>query len=900
MKPSDSMSSQKFNLRKQLKIIAITFNVIWTLLFVGVYFWVVNAEKAEILKLAQKQARASHDKDVMYREWIASKGGVYASIDKNTPPNPFLKYIPERDIITPSGKKLTLVNPAYMTRQVHELSEKKYGVKGHITSLNPIRPENKPDEWEIEALKTFENGEESLTGISQIDGKPYLRYMERFIVDDSCLKCHAHQGYKIGDIRGGISTSVPLLEYYEISSHRLKFYSPTLFFIWFAGILLFNCGSFVLRKNIKFNEKTERALHESRNQLMESQDIAKLGSYSLDITSGLWTSSEILDSVFGIDEKFERSIEGWASLIHPDDRQMMVNHFTKEVVAQGVKFDKQYRIIRNNDQAELWVHGMGRLDFDKEGHPIKMHGTIQDITPQKKAELELAKRQAQFSAIFNSITDAIVFTDLDRRILMINPAFTSTLGYDLEEVKGKETKFFYANPDDFQQKGKERFRKRATIDNPVYEVDYRRKDGAVFTGETLGIHVKDSTQNSIGYLGIIRDITQRKRNEEEKAELEKQLRQAYKMEAIGTMAGGIAHDFNNILAIILGNADMAKDDIPTGNNARYNIDQVIKASNRAKDLVKQILTFSRQSEQQLSPIQPCPIIKESLKLLRSTIPTTISIVQNVCNDSCNIIADATQIHQLLMNLFSNAVHAMEEKGTLEVTVDLVDLDAQYIEHRSGLNPGQHLKIKVKDTGKGIDKESQERIFDPFYTTKEIDEGTGMGLSIVLGIVKNHKGFIEVDSELGEGTTFTIYFPVVEEVGVQETSNPIEDNPKGDEKILFVDDEVMLADMGQKILERQGYQVTATTSSNHALEIFQSDPDAFDLVITDQSMPNISGYELSEELLKIRHDIPIILCTGFSKKISEKTAKKIGIKAFCIKPLDRKSLAAVVRNVLDEK
>jgi signal transduction histidine kinase/ActR/RegA family two-component response regulator len=395
------------------------------------------------------------------------------------------------------------------------------------------------------------------------------------------------------------------------------------------------------------------------------------------------------------------------------------------------------------------------------------------------------------------------------------------------------------------------------------------------------------------------EITERKHAEKKKEKLEAQLRQAYKMEAIGTMAGGIAHDFNNILAIILGNADMAKDDIPESNPARYYIDQVLEASSRAKDLVKQILTFSRQSEQKLLPIKPCSVINESLKLFRSTTPTTVNIVQNICKDCCMIMADTTQLRQLLMNLFSNAVHAMDEKGTLEVTAAMVDLGVDDIAHQPGLNPGQHLKIKVRDTGTGMDKETQDRIFDPFYTTKEVDEGTGMGLSIVLGIVKSHKGFVQVDSEPGEGSIFTIYFPAVEDGQSQKIEEVTEVYPRGNERILFVDDEEMLAELGGRMLERLGYEVTVKSSSKDASETFKLNPETFDLVITDQSMPNMSGIELSAELLNVRPDIPIILCTGFSKKTSGEKAKEIGIKEFCVKPLDRKELAHVVRKVLDE-
>ena len=263
------------------------------------------------------------------------------------------------------------------------------------------------------------------------------------------------------------------------------------------------------------------------------------------------------------------------------------------------------------------------------------------------------------------------------------------------------------------------------------------------------------------------------------------------------------------------------------------------------------------------------------------------------------MADSTQFHQLLMNLFSNAIHAMDEKGTIKVSVSTVQLGPDDMSHKSGLNPGLFLTIKVSDTGMGMNKETQEKIFDPFYTTKEVDEGTGMGLSIVLGIVKSHNGFVEVDSEPGKGTIFTLYFPALGDAQVLKIEETTEEYLRGNERILFVDDEELLAEMGSRMLGRQGYQVTISTSSKGALETFKSNPEAFDLVITDQTMPNMSGSELSSELLNIRPEIPIIICTGYSKMITEGTAKEMGIREFCVKPLDRKDFARVVRKVLDD-
>ncbi|MBW1741609.1 MAG: response regulator [Deltaproteobacteria bacterium] len=393
---------------------------------------------------------------------------------------------------------------------------------------------------------------------------------------------------------------------------------------------------------------------------------------------------------------------------------------------------------------------------------------------------------------------------------------------------------------------------------------------------------------------------ERKRAEEEKRKLEAELRQAQKMEAIGTLAGSIAHEFNNILGIILGNTDSALDCIPEWSPARYNLDGVRKACLRAKDVVKQILIFSRQSVEGKKPLQISLVVKDALKLLRASLPTTIEIRQNIQDQVGTILADPTLIHQVMMNLCINAAHAMRQKdGVLEVSLVDLELDADAVAQYPDLTPGSYLRLSVSDTGHGIEPEIIDRIFDPYFTTKGLAEGTGMGLAVVQGTVKSHGGVITVQSKPGEGTTFHIFFPRIESqvTPKSEVATPL---PRGNERILFVDDEEMLADMGQRMLERLGYEVVATTVSVKALESFRAQPDKFDLVITDQTMPHMTGEMLAKELIRIRPDIPIILCTGFSEAITPERAKAMGIREFMMKPIDTSELGKSIRRVLDHK
>jgi PAS domain S-box-containing protein len=386
----------------------------------------------------------------------------------------------------------------------------------------------------------------------------------------------------------------------------------------------------------------------------------------------------------------------------------------------------------------------------------------------------------------------------------------------------------------------------------------------------------------------------------EKRKLEAQLRQAYKMEAIGTLSGGIAHDFNNVLSIILGNAELAIDDIPEWSPARFNLKEIRTASMRAKDVVRQLLNFSRKANQELKPTKIIPVVKDALKFLRATIPTSIEIRQNIQDASDTVLADSTQIHQVILNLGTNAFHAMEETGgILEIGIKNVVFDQVAAISHSDLIPGKYVELTVSDTGQGIAPEIRERIFDPYFTTKEIGKGTGMGLSVVLGIVKGHGGAISVDSEPGKGTRIRIFLPMVEREAVTEFVSEEKLSP-GNESILFVDDEESLADLGRLRLEKMGYRVTAVTRPAEALELFCANPDQFDLVITDMTMPQMTGDRLAKEILKIRYDMPIIICTGFHEKMTEEKSTEIGIKAFLLKPVSIKNLAKSVREVLDKE
>jgi len=516
--------------------------------------------------------------------------------------------------------------------------------------------------------------------------------------------------------------------------------------------------------------------------------------------------------------------------------------------------------------------------------------TALDITKRKMAEEALRESQNRLRDISLSMADWIWETDGETKFTYLSQSIKDVLGYAPEELIGKTP--FDLMPEDESVRVKEIVSKIISKSENIKDLENWNidKEGHRLFMLTSGIPILNNEGKIQGYRGVNKNITTQRK-------LETQLQQAQKMESIGTLAGGIAHDFNNILFPIVGYTEMLLEDVPKNSPFRDSLNKIYNSSLRAKDLVNQILTFSRQEASELKLIKMQPVIKEALKLMRSTIPTTIEIKQDI-NADCGVIkVDPTQIHQIVMNLTTNAYHAMEETGgELKVSLKQINLETLDLMDPK-MEPGAYACLIVADTGVGMDKNVTDKIFDPFFTTKAIGKGTGMGLSVVHGIVTIMGGAIQVYSEQGKGTEFHVYFPVEKNSLKKQTTHSKIQIQGGTEQILIVDDEEEILAMEKKMLERLGYQVTSLTDSMEALEIFRASPHRFDLIITDMAMPNMAGDKLSAELTKIRSDIPVLLCTGFSKTMSEEQAISQGIKGFLFKPIVMKELAQKIREVL---
>jgi len=657
-------------------------------------------------------------------------------------------------------------------------------------------------------------------------------------------------------------------------------------------------------KEITFNNKqTENSLTESEAQYRVLFETSPDPIIMYDLQGNIIMVNKQAAAAYGMSypEEFMATYNNIMDILDDTDRNQAIDRLAD--LLQGNVIPKNtYKFLTRDGDCLIGEVNTSVIK-DHHDHPRAFISIIHDVTLRRRMEVALLESERKYRLLAEYAHDIIFTMDSNLCFTYVSPSITRLRGFSVEEVMSHKLEDVLT-PASWELAMKA-YQAEMGIDTQetndrqsthILELEMCCKDGStVWTETTLSLLYNEHNHFS-GILGITRDISERKRVEAENKKLESQLFQAQKMESIGTLAGGIAHDFNNILAAIIGYSELALENISGPEKAKAEIREVLKAGDRAKNLVSQILTFSRQTKLTYSPLELPTLIKESLKMLRSVIPTSIEIRRDLIMSGL-IMSDPTQMHQLMMNLCTNAAHAMDEAGgvlSISLHKDHIDIETA---RSLDIAPGRYLKLSVSDTGQGMPPEIMKRIFEPYYTTKELGRGTGLGLSVVHGIVKSHGGTITSKSAHGEGTTFDVYLPELELAMETPESKKEEAFPRGTERILYIDDEPALASLAEKILGGLGYEVTTVTSSLEALENFKAKPGQFDLVITDMTMPGMTGDKLAQKLMEIRPDIPVILCSGYSEHISAEKAESLGIRKFIMKPIQKKTMAETIKEVL---
>lgn len=657
-------------------------------------------------------------------------------------------------------------------------------------------------------------------------------------------------------------------------------------------------------KDIDERKRSENLLAVYQERLERALDASGLGLWDYHDLEDRMVVDERWAEMLGYGvEEIRPNISGWTEIVHPEDTCREEEARRAHVQGESEVMDIELR-MRTKSGDWKWMQSLGKIvERDKLGNPLRSTGTIKDITERKRAENLLEMSQERLERALDASDLGMWNYDELADNLVVDERWANMLGFKKEEISNKNKDFYkLVHPDDTTIVT-EAWRAHEKKLTPVCEFEARMRTKS---GDWKWIQVRgkvvqwDKNGIPLRTTGTHKDITQQKRDQEERERLEAHLRQSQKMEVVGTLAGGIAHDFNNILQPIIGYLHMVMEDIPLDSPLVGYLIQVEKCAQRAKDLVKQILVFSREDQQRKDAVDVCQILRETLTLVRSTLPPNIEVHIEIEEDSGHIWGDPTQVGQVIINLLTNAYLAIgSDWGTVDIRLSKLRFDSKQEDISSDLSAGSYLKLTISDTGIGMENAILERIFEPFFTTRDVGQGTGLGLSVVQGVVKSHGGAITVNSVPNKGSTFDIYWPSqdLEPLGKSDLTLSADPPPRGNERILLVDDNAAVAHSVKSSLERLDYKVTVRTSSLRALELFKKNPEKFDLVVTDQSMPQMTGAHLAKELIEVRTDLPVILITGLGQILTEQEIQFLGVKACLGKPFDAADLSRVVRKLL---
>ncbi len=743
--------------------------LVWTaVIFLALINQYLDSRK-QVAQLMHEAALQSIQKDLLYRSWAADHGGVYVPVTAKTRPNPYLQA-EERDITTPSGRKLTLINPPYMTRQVHELGALRFGDRSHLTSSKPVNPANRPDVWEVRALAALERGNTEFGEMATMGDDAYYRLMVPLRIEESCLKCHAAQGYRLGDLRGGISAAVPMKDYEDVFGQHIRGELARFGTTWLLGMVVMLGTVPVVKRRMDERDAAAAALEESEARYRS-----------------LFEQSR--DAIFMLE-------------------------------AEGPNAG---RIVSAN-RAALDMHGYS----DKDIGQLRM----KDLLP---------------------------------------PGDTAAFADRLREI---------------DREGSRR-----------YEVLHRRKNGTDFLVEVTETLIAMGGRRYC--MSVSRDFSDLKRSEEQRRKLEEQLIQVQKIESLGRLAGGVAHDINNMLTPIMGYAQILSDGLPEGDYRKEEANSILRSALRVRDVARQLLAFARKQTLDMKVIDLNAVLIGFEKMLRRTIRENIVIETKYVAPLPPVLADAGQIEQVILNLAVNAQDAMPNGGRLRFQTRRVTLDKAFVEEHKGAREGEYLSLAVTDNGTGMAPDVQAKVFEPFFTTKERGRGPGLGLAMVYGIVKQHDGYVDVVSEVGTGTTFTLYIPVTRQQTSVAVAEPAGEEQKtsGRETVLVLEDQKEVLGVVTKMLGENGYRVLQASSPRAALALAEDAREQIELFITDVIMPGMTGTEVFQRLRAARPSLKVLYMSGHPEDvISTHGVLRPGIH-FIQKPFVQAHLLNRVRDAL---
>jgi PAS domain S-box-containing protein len=837
---------------------------VWTLLLTGLFVIYALDNRRAIQEIGYSMAIASLEKDILFRRWAARHGGFYVLDTADTLPGLYLQHIPERDITTPSGRRLTLVNHAFMTSQVYEMAKEQVDVlRAHLTSLNRLRPENAPDPWETKALTALKLGAREFVESVTIQGQPHLRIMQPFWAEKSCLKCHSGDGYKTGEASGGVSVTLSLVPIKAAMDSEMNNEAVIHTMIWLLGLGFIRFGSGKIITSMT-------SLRNGRNRLFESEERYRAlftragdGIIILAVDGRMLEINESIARMHGytIQEMLQLNLK---EIETPESSALMRERILRLLAGENLTFEAEHS---HKDGHTFHLEVSASLIFS--GGDSFIQCFHRDITERKLAEESLRLSQQKLSTLIETLPDVVFLKDGEGRWQIVNKAGLELFGLTDLPWQGKNV----AQLMQLQPTSRELFHCCVESEElawqsrePLHtEERVQLQDGKWRNFEVIMVPLFADNGRREGIVIVGRDVTERKRAEEERRQLEQQLQQAQKLESLGVLAGGIAHDFNNILTVILGHCYLAKDD--TGLKQPYSLyfQQIESAANRAADLCRQMLTYAGKRPVVQTRVNLWLLVDDVVKMLQSAIKKNVAIELDLNQRIPEIIGDAGQIQQIVMNLIINASEAIgDAKGTISIVLRNIEFEAGQLKtdtFGTPIRPGKYSCLEVSDTGIGMNSETQKRIFEPFYTTKFA--GRGLGMSAIRGIVTSHEGILELTSTEGVGTTFKVAFPVpgtAEQVDfVPAVSTSLYE---GAGTILLVEDEQTLRTMGTALLEVMGFTTLSAEHGREALEIFRERSADIDIILLDLIMPVMGGDETYRELRKIAPTVSIVICSGY--------------------------------------